>query len=155
MVTTIDGRIMGGRWGKVAGQKGSANIFETTAATYRIPSWLVGTTTMKEFAGRPIKIRKTKDKIVREDHVVTRDAMGYAIGADRKGVLPWSTGRAQHSAFVKCLRQLGKEPESSSDTVHTQHNHAPRDRRRCHCRSEDAVRPRAFDRTAHEDITHI
>lgn len=63
--------------------------------------------------------------------------------------------RAQHSAFVKCLRQLGKEPESSSDTVHTQHNHAPRDRRRCHCRSEDAVRPRAFDRTAHEDITHI
>jgi riboflavin biosynthesis pyrimidine reductase len=103
MVTTIDGRIMGGRWGKVAGQKGSANIFETTAATYGIPSWLVGTTTMKEFAGRPIKIRKTKDKIVREDHVVTRDAMGYAIGADRKGILPWSAGHLPDGEHVVSL----------------------------------------------------
>jgi riboflavin biosynthesis pyrimidine reductase len=58
---------------------------------------------MKEFAGRPIKIKKTKDKIVREDHVVSRDAMGYAIGADRKGVLPWSTGHLPDGEHVVSL----------------------------------------------------
>jgi hypothetical protein len=103
MVTTIDGRIMGGRWGKVAGQKGSATSSRRRRRPYRIPSWLVGTTTMKEFAGRPIKIKKTTNKIVREDHVVTRDAMGYAIGADRKGVLPWSTGHLPDGEHVISL----------------------------------------------------
>lgn len=103
MVTSIDGRIMGNRWGKIPGQRDLTALFEDTAASYRIPSWLVGTTTMKEFAGRPIKIKKAKDKIVREDHIVTRDAMGYAIGADRKGVLPWSTGHLPDGEHVVSL----------------------------------------------------
>jgi riboflavin biosynthesis pyrimidine reductase len=103
MVTSIDGRIMGNRWGKIPGQRDLTALFEDTAASYRIPSWLVGTTTMKEFAGRPIRIKKAKDRIVREDHIVTRDAMGYAIGVDRKGVLPWSTGHLPDGEHVVSL----------------------------------------------------
>ena len=91
MVTTIDGRIMGDRWGRVAGQDGSAKIFETTHDTFGINAWLVGTTTMKEFAGRPVKIKPTKQRVPREDFIATRSAEGYAIGADRKGVLPWTS----------------------------------------------------------------
>lgn len=91
MVTTIDGRIMGDRWGKVAGHDGSAALFETTHDTFGVNAWIVGLTTMKEFAGRPMKIKPTKEKIPREDHIATRDSTkGYAIGADRRGELPWS-----------------------------------------------------------------
>jgi 2,5-diamino-6-(ribosylamino)-4(3H)-pyrimidinone 5'-phosphate reductase len=93
MVTTIDGRIMGDRWGRVAGQEGSATLFETTHDTFGVNAWLVGTTTMKEFAGRAVKIEPVKGKVPREDHIATRSATkGYAIGADRRGELPWSTG---------------------------------------------------------------
>ena len=52
MCTTIDGKILGDRWGKLPGCKDSATLFETTAASFGIGAWLVGTTTMKEFAGR-------------------------------------------------------------------------------------------------------
>jgi 2,5-diamino-6-(ribosylamino)-4(3H)-pyrimidinone 5'-phosphate reductase len=91
MVTTIDGRIMGDRWGRVAGGDGSAKIFETTHDTFGVNAWLVGTTTMREFAGRPIKITPTKAKVPREDFIATQNPKGgYAIGADRKGVLPWN-----------------------------------------------------------------
>ena len=41
MVTTIDGRIMGDRWGRVAGTEGSATIFETTHDTFGVNAWLV------------------------------------------------------------------------------------------------------------------
>jgi riboflavin biosynthesis pyrimidine reductase len=121
MVTTIDGRIMGDRWGRVAGTEGSATIFETTHDTFGINAWLVGTTTMKEFAGRPIKIKPTRAKVPPGDFIATRNSKGgYAIGADRKGVLPWNishlpdgehavsllTGRASN-AYRAHLRAVG------------------------------------------------
>ena len=55
MCTTIDGKILGDRWGKLPGRKDSATLFETTAASFGIGAWLVGTTTTKEFAGRNVK----------------------------------------------------------------------------------------------------
>jgi hypothetical protein len=48
MCTTIDGKILGNRWGSIAGHPGSAHLFETTAASFGIGAWIVGTTTMKE-----------------------------------------------------------------------------------------------------------
>ena len=35
MCTTIDGKILGDRWGKLPGRKDSATLFETTAAMLR------------------------------------------------------------------------------------------------------------------------
>jgi hypothetical protein len=61
MCTTIDGKILGGRLGKLPGGKDSATLFESTAASFGIGVWLVGTTTMKEFAGRNVKLPRQED----------------------------------------------------------------------------------------------
>ena len=41
MCTTIDGKILGDRWGKLPGCKDSATLFETTAASFGIGAWLL------------------------------------------------------------------------------------------------------------------
>jgi hypothetical protein len=56
LCATIDGRILNDRWGKLPGPKDGGTLFETTAASLGIGAWLVGTTTMEEFAGRNVKL---------------------------------------------------------------------------------------------------
>src|SRR6187431_1750420 len=80
MVTTIDGKILGNRWGKIPGQKDGANLFEKTAESLNVPYWLVGTTTMKEFQGRPMRLPHSREKIARVDHVARPRAKSLAIG---------------------------------------------------------------------------
>jgi 2,5-diamino-6-(ribosylamino)-4(3H)-pyrimidinone 5'-phosphate reductase len=87
MCTTIDGKILGDRWGKLPGGKDNPWLFETTAASFGIGAWLVGTTTMKEFAGRNLKLPRARMPVVRKDHVAHKNAKRLAIGADAKGVL--------------------------------------------------------------------
>jgi 2,5-diamino-6-(ribosylamino)-4(3H)-pyrimidinone 5'-phosphate reductase len=87
MCTTIDGKVLGDRWGKLPGPKDGATLFETTAASFGIGAWLVGTTTMKEFAGRNVKLPRAGRRIARRDHIADRKARRLAIGADAKGVL--------------------------------------------------------------------
>ena len=43
MCTSLDGRIIGDRWGKLSGYKHESTLFETTAASFGIGAWLVGT----------------------------------------------------------------------------------------------------------------
>src|ERR1700682_5614258 len=57
MCTTIDGRILGDRWPKLPGGKDNAELFESTADTFGIGAWLVGTNTMREFPGRNMKLK--------------------------------------------------------------------------------------------------
>ncbi len=87
MCTTIDGRILGERWGKLPGGVSSAKLFETTASSFGIGAWLVGTTTMKEFADGHFKLKAARDTIARVDHIADPKAKRFAIGADSKGVL--------------------------------------------------------------------
>lgn len=87
MCTTIDGRILGSRWPRLPGGKDSGELFESTADSFGIGAWLVGTTTMREFAGRNLKLKKASRRIERTDHVADRRARRFAIGADAKGVL--------------------------------------------------------------------
>ena len=96
MVTTIDGKILSNRWGKT----GSADLFETTAASFGIGAWLVGTTTMKEFQGRPMKLPRAKDKIERIDHIAQPNAKTLGIGADRNGVLRFQQGETEGDHVV-------------------------------------------------------
>ena len=100
MVTSIDGKILGNRWGKIPGQKDGANLFETTAASLKIGAWLVGTTTMKEFQGRPMKLPRAKEKIPHVDHVARPKARTLAIGADRHGVLRFQEGETHGDHVV-------------------------------------------------------
>lgn len=87
MCTTVDGRILGHRWGKLPGYKHESDLFETTAASFGIGAWLVGTITMDEFDGRKIRLPRAPKGFVRTDHVAKPKAKRLAIGADAKGVL--------------------------------------------------------------------
>ncbi|HUA65943.1 MAG TPA: dihydrofolate reductase family protein [Alphaproteobacteria bacterium] len=87
MCTTIDGKILGHRWGKLPGYKHQSDLFETTAASFGIGAWLVGTTTMDEFDGPKTKLLRSKTTIPHRDHNVSPKATRLAIGADAKGVL--------------------------------------------------------------------
>lgn len=89
MCTTIDGRIRVDRWPKSAR---ASNLFERTAATFKVGAWLVGTTTMKEFAESNVKLGPPNVRIGKGDHVAQPKAKRLAIGVDANGVLRYSKG---------------------------------------------------------------
>ena len=107
MCTTIDGKILGNRWGKVPGQKagGSANLFETTAASFGIGAWVVGTTTMKEFQGKPQRLPKAQRPVPKRDYVARPDAKRLAIGADARGVLRFQEDETEGDHVVLLVTQ--------------------------------------------------
>ena len=88
MVTSIDGKTLSRRWGPLPGGATSAELFNTTAAGLDAPSWLVGTTTMREFAvARPARLPEPKTPVPPGDHVAAADARTLAVGVDARGVL--------------------------------------------------------------------
>jgi riboflavin biosynthesis pyrimidine reductase len=87
MCTTVDGKIRGHRWGKLPGYKHESDLFETTATSFGIGAWLVGTTTMDEFDGQKRKLPRAKQSVGRRDFIANKSARRLAIGADAKGVL--------------------------------------------------------------------
>lgn len=87
MVTSIDGKILSKRWGDFPGGDGSAGLFETTAKTFNIPAWIVGTTTMKEFSGRNVPLKKAKSPVPTGDFIAQPKAKSLAIGVDAKAAL--------------------------------------------------------------------
>jgi riboflavin biosynthesis pyrimidine reductase len=87
MCTSLDGKIIGHRWGKLPGYHHESELFETTAASFGIGAWLVGTTTMDEFDGPKIKLPRAKTRIPRRDFIGNQSARSFGIGADAKGVL--------------------------------------------------------------------
>jgi 2,5-diamino-6-(ribosylamino)-4(3H)-pyrimidinone 5'-phosphate reductase len=105
MCTTIDGKILGDRWGKLPGPKGAGSLFEDTAASFGIGAWLVGTTTMKEFAGRNVKLPRAKKAIPRKDHIAREDVTKFAIGADAKGVLRFQQNEVEGDHVVLLVTQ--------------------------------------------------
>lgn len=92
MCTTIDGRILTGRWGKLPGRKSASELYETTAASFGIGAWIVGTTTMREFSGEDQKLKKPHRKIGHDDFIANRDARRFAIGIDAKAKLRFQEG---------------------------------------------------------------
>ena len=89
MVTSIDGKVLSDRWGMIPGPKSSGSLFETTAASFGVGAWLVGTTTMNEFdAPRPFKPKPAKQRVDRgEDFIAEPKAKTLGIGVDAKGIL--------------------------------------------------------------------
>src|ERR1700741_4203332 len=76
MVTSIDGKILGQRWGRLPRVGDSGKLFERTAASFGIDAWLVGNTTMKEFAGPPMRLPAASNPVDRKDHVADPGARG-------------------------------------------------------------------------------
>lgn len=100
MVTSVDGKILGDRWGKLPGGQSTAELFETTAESFGIHAWLVGTTTMREFMGRDQPLPKGGPRLPREDHVGNPKARRFAIGADAKGVLRFQENEVEGDHVV-------------------------------------------------------
>ena len=44
MLTSVDGKVLGDRWGKLPGGQTTAGLFESTADSFGIPAWLVALT---------------------------------------------------------------------------------------------------------------
>lgn len=103
MCTTIDGRILGKRWGKLPGGRDSGELFETTAASYGIGAWIVGTTTLKEFSARPFPLPPSRRRIPRTDHVASPAARRLAIGVDRRGQTRWKSSHVEGDHVVLLL----------------------------------------------------
>jgi riboflavin biosynthesis pyrimidine reductase len=100
MCTTLDGRIIGSRWGKLPGYKHERDLFENTAASFGIGAWLVGTTTMEEFDGRKVKLARAKKQVGRGDFIANKKATRLAIGADAKGVLRFQENEVEGDHVV-------------------------------------------------------
>ena len=103
MCTTIDGRIIGERW---PGGIDSGKLFETTANSFGIKAWLVGTTTMREFSSRDFTLKSAGQQIERIDHVAEPKAKSFAIGADSKGVLRFKRGDVGGDHVVVLISEL-------------------------------------------------
>jgi riboflavin biosynthesis pyrimidine reductase len=106
MCTTIDGRILASRWADLPAVIRSGKLFETTAASFGIGAWLVGTTTMKEFADGNFKLKPSRQQIERVDHLANSKAKSFAIGADAKGVLRYKRNDVDGDHVVLLVSQL-------------------------------------------------
>ena len=100
MCTSIDGRILGSRWSGLPAKIQSGKLFETTAASFGIGAWLVGTTTMKEFADGNFQLKPAKETLARVDHFADPKAKRFAIGADAKGVLRYKRNHVEGDHVV-------------------------------------------------------
>ena len=101
MCTTVDGKILVDRWGRLPGGKTGGELFETTAASFGIDSWLVGTHTMKEFsAKRPGRLARSTQAILHRDYLADPRARRFAIGADAKGVLRFNKNEVEGDHVV-------------------------------------------------------
>ena len=79
-------------------------------------AWMVGTTTMKEFAGRSVKLGAAGRRIERTDHVANPRPRRFAIGADAKGKLRFQAPEVEGDHVVL----LVSEKVSSAYLAHLQ-----------------------------------
>ena len=103
MCTTIDGKILSKRWPRLAGPRSSVELFETTAASFGIDAWIVGTTTMREFSGRPQKLKRATLPIPPGDHVADPRAKSFAIGIDEKAALRFQKSDVDGDHTIVCI----------------------------------------------------
>ena len=106
MCTSLDGRILSERWGPLPNGMSALKLFETTAASFGIGAWLVGTTTMREFAGRNFALKAVGRRVARVDHVANPAARSFAIGTDSKGVLRFKHAEVGGDHVVLLISEL-------------------------------------------------
>jgi riboflavin biosynthesis pyrimidine reductase len=105
MCTTIDGRILTQRWGRLPSGESGASLFERTADRFGVPAWLVGTTTMREFASPRTPLGTASRQVERSDRLADPHARRFAIGADARGVLRFKRGAVGGDHVVLLITQ--------------------------------------------------
>jgi riboflavin biosynthesis pyrimidine reductase len=120
MATSIDGKVLSKRWGTLPGGTDSAKLFETTATRLGVGHWVVGTTTMREFAaGYKTRLPTPAEPVPSGDFVAAPKRATLAIGTDARGELRFDkpevdgdhivilTTTAAPAAYLAHLRAVG------------------------------------------------
>lgn len=101
MVSSIDGRSTPENW---PNKKKLAPVFETTAAKIKADAWLVGRTTMQEFAShKPHRLGKPDRSIEKKDFIGRHSAKTYAVGIDPEGKCRWDTNMTDTEHVIEVL----------------------------------------------------
>jgi len=106
MCTTIDGKILVDRWSTLPRGKAGGALFEKTAASFGVNSWLVGTHTMKEFAAKSRRLRRAAQTVPSCDYLADPGATRFAIGTDTKGALRFSDNEIGGDHVVLLVTRL-------------------------------------------------
>ena len=112
MCTTIDGKILVSRWGpRLAQTRDGKSLFETTAASFGVKAWIVGTHTMKEFsARRSARLPRAAAPVPVGDYVALENPPGLAIGTDAKGVLRFKSNEVDGDHILLLVtRQVSQD----------------------------------------------
>jgi len=91
MMTSVDGKILGEKWGNSPKMNLLKETFEKVHEQIGIGAWIVGRTTMeKDFTDfeKPI-IKKGHQEVDRLDFVADHKSSNFAIAIDGKGKLGW------------------------------------------------------------------
>lgn len=105
MVTSLDGKIHPSRWGTLRGRKSTGDLFETTAARFKIGAWIVGSVTIQEMIKERGKLPRAGQHVERGDFVATTKTKRYAIATDSKSVLRFTEGTYQGDHLVMLLTE--------------------------------------------------
>ncbi|WP_276482201.1 RibD family protein [Paraflavitalea pollutisoli] len=93
MMTSVDGKILGEKWGKSKEVQPLTESFEKVHELIGHKSWIVGRTTMeKDFTHYAKPVYKEVDHAInREDFVASKDADSYAVVLDAQAKLGWNS----------------------------------------------------------------
>jgi 2,5-diamino-6-(ribosylamino)-4(3H)-pyrimidinone 5'-phosphate reductase len=101
MISTVDGKIIDRRW-PINGPE----IYESTAATIKSDGWIVGRTTMQEFASKKkFKMKKTKSDFPKTDFIGEHRQKTYAIVIDPSGKLSWDSNHVDKEHVIEVLTE--------------------------------------------------
>jgi len=111
MMTSLDGKILGEKWGKSRFVELLKESFEKVHERIGVGAWIVGRKTMeKDFTHytRPV-IKKTKEGIPRTDFVAVKDAKTFAIALDGQGKLGWKKPYMHGDHVITILTEQVKD----------------------------------------------
>lgn len=105
MGSTVNGRIIGERWGKDSRKYGA--LYEQCHKKFKSQAWMVGRVTMeKDFTeGRRARPRKPGRPIPREPFIGDRNASSYAIAVDAHGKLGWAENSIDGDHVIEILSE--------------------------------------------------
>jgi riboflavin biosynthesis pyrimidine reductase len=102
MLSTIDGRINV----QNSPVPHLAKLFESTAARIKADAWIVGRTTMQEFASKkPHRLGKPDASIPKTDFIGVHSTRTYAVAIDPSGKCRWDTNMVTTEHVIEVLTE--------------------------------------------------
>jgi riboflavin biosynthesis pyrimidine reductase len=111
MMTSVDGKILGEKWGNSPKMKLLRGTFEKIHEEIGIGAWIVGRTTMeKDFTdfAKPI-LKKGHQEVSRQDFVAGHQSNTFAIAIDGGAKLGWTGPNMQGDHVITILTENVKD----------------------------------------------